>query len=153
MVAGMVLALLAGSLVSLQNIFNSRVNERVGSWTTTALVLGTGGLASLVLGLLLEGNQLFTLSHMQPWFWCSGLLGVGVVTCIMQAIRQLGPTYAVSIVLTSQLGSALLMDSLGWLGLSRIPFTYQHLLGVLVIAGGVVVFKAGGARQKQDATA
>ena len=31
MLAGLVLALIAGSLVSLQNIFNNRVNEKTGS--------------------------------------------------------------------------------------------------------------------------
>lgn len=146
MVLGMALALLAGSFISLQNIFNSKVNERVGSWATTTLVLGMGFLASLILGLIVEGGGLLVLTHMQPWFWFSGFLGVGVVTCIVQAVRRLGPTFAISIVLTSQLGFALLWDSLGWLGLKQVPFTLQHLLGVLVIAGGVLMFKLGGER-------
>lgn len=57
MLAGLVLAIVAGSLVSLQNVFNSKVNERAGSWTTTTLVLGMGFLASLVCGLLFEGKS------------------------------------------------------------------------------------------------
>lgn len=40
MIIGLILALIAGSLVSLQNIFNTKVNEKVGSWATTTLVLG-----------------------------------------------------------------------------------------------------------------
>ncbi|KQL48886.1 hypothetical protein AN963_03575 [Brevibacillus choshinensis] len=149
MVIGMGLALLAGSFISLQNIFNSKVNERVGSWATTAFVLGMGFLASMTMGLFFEGKGLFVLPHMQPWFWFSGLIGVGVVTCMVQAIRRLGPTFAISIVLTSQLGFALLWDSLGWLGLNKVPFTLHQLLGVLVIVGGILVFKLGGARETQ----
>lgn len=150
MILGLLLALIAGSLVSLQNIFNSKVNERVGTWTTTTLVLGMGFLASLIIGLILEGKHLFILQQMQPWYWFSGMIGVGVVICLVQGIRLLGPTYAISIVLTSQLGFALLWDSLGWLGLVKVPFTIKQLIGVLVIVGGVFVFKLGGRRETQQ---
>jgi transporter family-2 protein len=150
MILGLLLALIAGSLVSLQNIFNSKVNERVGTWTTTTLVLGMGFLASLIIGLIFEGKHLFILQQMQPWYWFSGMIGVGVVICLVQGIRLLGPTYAISIVLTSQLGFALLWDSLGWLGLVKVPFTIKQLIGVLVIVGGVFVFKLGGRRETQQ---
>lgn len=148
MILGLSLALVAGSLVSLQNIFNSKVNERAGSWATTTIVLGMGFLASLISGLIFEGGHFFTLEQMQPWYWFSGMIGVGVVVCMVQGIRLLGPTYAISIVMTSQLGFASLCDSLGWFGLDKIPFTFQQLFGVLVIVCGIVVFKFGGARQK-----
>ena len=146
MILGLSLALIAGSLVSLQNIFNSKVNERAGSWATTAFVLGMGFMASLIFGLIFKGKHLFILQHMQIWYWFSGLIGVGVVTCLVQGIRLLGPTYAISIVLTAQLGFALLWDSLGWLGLNQVPFTFNKLIGVLVIVGGIVVFKLSGRR-------
>lgn len=151
MIVGLLLALIAGALVSLQNIFNSKVNEHAGTWTTTTLVLGMGFLASFGIGLLLEGKDLFSLSNMQPWYWFSGIIGVGVVISLVQGIRLLGPTYAISMVLTSQLGFALLWDSLGWFGLEQIPFTSKQLLGVLVIIAGVIVFKVGGGRAVQKA--
>ncbi|QOV09695.1 DMT family transporter [Viridibacillus arvi] len=144
MVVGLILALVAGSLVGLQNVFNSKVNEHTGSWASTTLVLGMGFLASLTMGLIIEGVNLFNIQNMQLWYWFSGLIGVGVVTCILNGIKSLGPTYAISIVLTSQLSFALLWDSLGWFGLEQVPFTFQQLLGVLVIAGGIIVYKFGG---------
>ncbi|MBK3494712.1 DMT family transporter [Viridibacillus sp. YIM B01967] len=143
MIVGLILALVAGSLVGLQNIFNSKVNEHTGSWASTTLVLGMGFLASLMVGLIVEGGNLFNLQNMQPWYWFSGLIGVGVVTCILNGIKLLGPTYAISILLSSQLCFALLWDSLGWFGLEQVPFTPQKLLGVLIIASGIIVFKFG----------
>ncbi|MBV7506723.1 DMT family transporter [Bacillus sp. sid0103] len=144
MIIGLLFAIIAGSLVSLQNIFNSKVNERAGSWATTTLVLGMGFLASLTFGLLFEGRQLFHLENMKPWYWFSGMIGVGVVVCLVQGIKRLGATYAIAIALTSQLLIALLGDSLGWLGLNKVPFTINQLIGVLVIVGGIIVFKFGG---------
>ena len=55
-VTGILLALLAGSLVSLQTVFNSKVNEKTGSWSTTTMVLFTGFLASFLISLLVEGK-------------------------------------------------------------------------------------------------
>jgi transporter family-2 protein len=149
MILGLLFALIAGSLISLQNIFNSKVNERAGSWATTTLVLGLGFVASLMFGLLFEGKHLFILQNMKLWYWFSGIIGVGVVTCIVNGIRLLGPTYAISIVFTSQLGFALLWDSMGWLGLEKVPFTPKQLIGVLVIVSGIFIFKLGGLRQNQ----
>ncbi|MDQ0200215.1 transporter family-2 protein [Neobacillus ginsengisoli] len=117
------------------------MNEHAGSWATTTLVLGLGFLASFTLGLLFEGKHLFILHNMKTWYWFSGLIGVGVVTCLVQGIKLLGPTYAIAIALTSQLVFALLWDSLGWLGLNKVPFTFNQLVGVLVILSGVFVFK------------
>jgi bacterial/archaeal transporter family-2 protein len=147
MITGILLSLIAGSLVGLQNIFNTKVNERAGSWATTTLVLGLGFAASLIMGLIFNGSQMFVLSPMQPWYWFSGLIGVGVVTCLVQGIRLLGPTFAVSVILTSQLLLALLWDSMGWMGLDKVPFTPTKLIGVLIIVGGIVVFKSGGIRR------
>lgn len=149
MILGILLALIAGSLVGLQNIFNSKVNERAGSWATTTLVLGMGFLASLTLGIIFEGEKLFTLQHMKLWYWISGMIGVGVVTCMVKGIRYLGPTYAISIALASQLGFGLMWDSLGLFGLDKIPFTFKQLIGVLVIVCGIFVFKLGGLQKDQ----
>lgn len=151
MVLGLLLAFMAGSLVSLQNIFNSKVNERAGAWATTTLVLALGFAASLTLGLIFEGKQMFNLQHMRPWYWFSGVIGVGIVMSLVQGMRLLGPTYAVSIALTSQLGLALLWDSFGWLGLEKVPFTFTKLIGVLAIVGGILVFKLSGSREPTKA--
>ncbi|MEO2203713.1 DMT family transporter [Paenibacillus pabuli] len=150
MVTGILLALLAGSLVSLQTVFNSKVNEKTGSWSTTTMVLFTGFIASFLISLLVEGKNTFSFQHMQPWYWVSGAIGVGVVFCLVQGMKLLGPTFAISIVLTSQLSFALLFDSMGWLGLEKIPFSWNQLFGVLVIVGGIVLFKFGGSQNKKS---
>lgn len=149
MVVGLLFAIIAGSLVGLQNIFNSKVNERASTWSTTTLVLGLGFLASFLFGLVFEGKQLFDLQNMKTWYWFSGLIGVGVVTCIVNGMKLLGPTYTISIMMTSQLGFALLFDSFGWLGLAQVPFTFKHLMGVMIIVAGIAVFKFSGSGEKQ----
>ncbi|WP_088070728.1 DMT family transporter [Gottfriedia luciferensis] len=144
MLQALILSLISGSLVGLQNVFNSKVNQMTGIWVTTTFVLGMGFLASFVTGLIVEGNQFFDLHNMKNWYWFSGILGVGVVFCITKGVSKLGPTFAISIVLTSQLISALLFDTQGWLGLEKVPFTSKQLIGVLLIISGILVFKLKG---------
>jgi transporter family-2 protein len=142
MIMGIVMALAAGSLISVQTMFNNKVNEAVSSQTTTALVLGMGFLASFCMGLLFEGKEYFTLGPMKPWFWFSGLLGIGVVTCVVRGVKLLGPSSAISIVMASQLICALWWDSVGWFGLETVPFTLQKAIGAIVLIGGLILFKA-----------
>ncbi|WP_314588085.1 DMT family transporter [Paenibacillus terrigena] len=142
MIMGIVLALAAGSLISVQTMFNNKVSEAVSSQTTTALVLGMGFLASLCMGVLFEGTEYFTLGSIQPWFWFSGLLGIGVVTCVVRGVKLLGPSNAIAIVMASQLICALWWDSLGWFGLETVPFTFQKAIGAIVLVSGLILFKA-----------
>ncbi|TCI25407.1 DMT family transporter [Exiguobacterium sp. SH5S13] len=144
MALGMMLAVMGGMLVCVQNTFNANVKQRVGAWATTTLVLALGFLASLFIGLISEGGGLFDLRDMETWYWFSGIIGVGVVMSVTQSVQQLGPSYAISIVMVSQILFALLWDTLGWFGLEAIPFTWKTALGIVLIVGGVLLFQLSG---------
>ena len=146
MAIGITLAVIGGMLVCIQNTFNANVKQKVGAWATTTLVLGLGFLASLLLGLVNEGVGLFQVSSMETWYWFSGMIGVGVVMSVTQGVQQLGPSYAISIVMVSQILFALLWDTLGWFGLTAVPFTGKTVLGILMIVSGVLLFQLGGKR-------
>jgi len=150
MIAGIVLALTAGALISVQTMFNNKVSEAVPSSTTTALVLGTGFLASLSIGLLVEGSSYFHIPPMPLWFWFSGLLGIGVVTCVVKGVKLLGASYAISIVMASQLICAVWWDSLGWFGLDKVPFSFQKAAGAVLLIGGLILFKSRPQRARAD---
>ncbi|MBU9723011.1 MULTISPECIES: DMT family transporter [Bacillaceae] len=141
MVLGIILAAVAGAFVSIQTVFNNKVNEKTGSWLTTSLVLSMGFIFALVASILMGEFNASQLLQMESWYWLGGVTGVGVVFCLVQAIRRLGPTYSIAIVLTAQLGTALIWDSLGLLGLEKIPFSFNKLVGIIIIIGGVIVFK------------
>lgn len=149
MVLGIVLSAIAGMAISLQTVFNNKVNEKTGSWMTTTIALGMGFVFALVASLLAGGLRL---DHMETWYWFGGVIGVGVVFCLVQAIKILGPTFTISIVLTAQLGSALLWDTLGWFGLEQMPFKMNKLIGILIIIAGIFMFKYKSPEDKTKAT-
>ncbi|MEZ0482074.1 DMT family transporter [Planococcus sp. SSTMD024] len=142
MVLGIILALSGGVFVCLQNIFNANVKQHVSVWSTTALVLFLGFVGSFIAGLSFNGMGLFRFEA-EPWFWFSGVLGVGVVVCVTQGVQALGPSRAISIVMVSQIFFGLMWDTAGWFGLEQVPFTWQSLLGVVLISTGILLFQLG----------
>ncbi|SDW03098.1 DMT family transporter [Paenibacillus sp. CF384] len=141
MFVGVLLALIAGMLVSVQTLFNNKVSAAVYSHTTTALVLGMGFMASVGMGLAVEGAEFLHWHAMPSWFWLSGLIGIGVVTCVVKGVNLIGPSAATAIVMASQMVCAVWWDSGGWFGLEEVPFTWQKAIGITALIAGLILFK------------
>lgn len=142
MALGILLAVVGGTLVCIQNTFNANVKKQVSVWSTTALVLGLGFAASFAIGMAVEGAGLFRFQA-EPWFWFSGIVGIGVVTCVTQGVQLLGPSRAISLVMVSQIFFGLAWDTFGLLGLEKVPFTWKSFSGVILISSGVLLFQFG----------
>ncbi|AJH80642.1 MULTISPECIES: DMT family transporter [Bacillus] len=139
--SGFSLAILAGVLISLQSVFNTKVNENVGQWLTTACVLGIGLISSIVFYIITENSisiKVYTTNYL---FYVSGLFGIGLIICIMIAIKNLGPAYTVLISLITQLVVALSIDTFGLFGMESVPLQINKLVGIGLLIFGVGIFK------------
>jgi len=138
---GFSLAILAGILISLQSVFNTKVNENVGQWLTTTCVLGIGLISSILFYIITENSisiKVYTANYL---FYVSGLFGIGLIICIMGAIKSLGPAYTVLISLITQLVVALCIDTFGLFGMESIPLQINKLVGIGLLIVGVGIFK------------
>ncbi|WP_285767066.1 DMT family transporter [Peribacillus sp. SI8-4] len=138
---GILFGVIAGIFISLQTVFNAQVGEKVGSWATTSLVLGLGFVSSFTMFVIMDDTSLLSIGQVNKWYLSSGVLGVVLVYCIMQAIRLLGPAYAICVVLVAQLTMAVLIDTFGWFGFAKIPFSINKLIGISIMLAGIIVFK------------
>ncbi|HFF3188679.1 DMT family transporter [Bacillus cereus] len=139
--SGFSLAILAGVLISLQSVFNTKVNENVGQWLTTACVLGIGLISSILFYIITENSisiKVYTTNYL---FYVSGLFGIGLIICIMIAIKNLGPAYTVLISLITQLVVALFIDTFGLFGMESVPLQINKLVGIGLLIFGVGIFK------------
>lgn len=138
---GFSLATLAGILISLQSVFNAKVNENVGQWLTTTCVLGIGLISSILFYIITENSiniKVYTTNYL---FYVSGLFGIGLIICIMGAIKSLGPAYTVLISLITQLVVALSIDTFGLFGMEIVPLQINKLVGIGLLIFGVGIFK------------
>ena len=138
---GLISALLAGAAMSVQGVMNTRLGEEVGVLETNALVQAVGFALSLAIAFFFGKGDIRLLPQ-APWYsWLGGVIAPVITVTVMLAIRGLSPTVAISAILLSQLAVAALIDALGWLGAERVPFTWHKMLGVALMAGGVLLMK------------
>ena len=135
-----ILAIFAGVLISIQSIFNAKVNEYLSHWLTTTIVLGLGFITSLLFYIVTEKSIFIHYETTNYMYYMSGLFGIGIVICMMKAISLLGPAYTILISLISQLTIAMFFDALGLFGLEKVAFPIHKLLGILLLIIGVGIF-------------
>ena len=138
---GIIYSLLAGVLVSIQSVFNTRLSEKAGFWFTNTWVHGTGFLLSLIILLMVKDGGLSKLYTVNKLYWLGGAFGVMIVFSVMKGITALGPAYSVALLLITQLLVALLIDSLGLFGIDKVPLSANKLIGIGIMIAGVIVFK------------
>jgi len=152
MIVGIICSAVAGAFISVQAAVNAKMNVYLGAWATTVLVFIVGLLGSLV-PLVLFGGNLQGLFDISPIYALGGLLGVGVVFCVMRSIQLLGPTLSVSIILVSQLIWALGVDLTGAFGMPQLSLSPGQIIGLMVLLLGVIVFKQSQATALQQEAA
>ncbi len=141
---GIMLAISAGIFISFQQVFNTRLGEKIGFWETNTVVHASG-LAFTLIMLLAAGNGSFAkIGEANKLYLLGGVMGVFIVFSVMSAISTLGAAYSVVILLVTQLIAATVIDSFGLFGSSVIKFDFTKFLGIAIMIAGIVVFKIKG---------
>lgn len=140
-VLGIIFAAVAGALMSIQGVFNTRVGEKIGLWTINMIVQGTGFLITLLVFLFFKDGNIRRIGEVNKLYLSGGLLGVFIIFTVMKGMKMLSPAYAVSIILITQLVTAAIIDCCGLFGTERCNFHFTKILGVIIMIIGIVVFK------------
>ena len=138
---GVIMSAVAGAAMSFQGVINTRLSDKIGLYESNAFVQGT----AFVLGLLacwILGKGDFSGIRQVSWvYWTGGVLGLIITVTVMLGIGNLSPTYAISVILISQLLVAALIDALGLLESEKVPFVWSKWAGLALMIGGVLLFK------------
>ncbi len=172
MFTGVLIAITTGVFIAAIGPVNAVLSNRVGAWSAVSLVHLIGLLVA-VSGLLLFDSRgkvlpggsdlryllwpgVVALGAVLLWILVSGyvngvpvfgffggVLGVLVVIGTVGAINRLGVLGALTVIVSSQLLMASLIDYFGWFGQHAIPMNPWRALGlVLMLAGVVLVLKS-----------
>ncbi|ARP50781.1 MULTISPECIES: DMT family transporter [Caproicibacterium] len=141
---GLLCSVLAGAAMSVQGVLNTRLGEHIGLYEANLLVQGIAFAFSLLAVLLLGKGNFSALAHTSRLYLLGGVLGMVITITVMLAMKGLGATVAVCIILIAQLTAAALIDAMGWFGTTRIPFGWQKYAGTALMIGGVLLFKYKG---------
>src|SRR6056297_1654703 len=137
---GVLFATLGGLFVSLQNVFNARISEKVGFIEATAIVHAVGLVFAVAAVLLFGKGNIRNVTEVNKVYLLAGFFGVMIIFNITKGISFLGTTFAVAIVIISQLTFATIIDTFGLFGMPQIKLILTKPIGILIMIAGIIVF-------------
>ena len=141
---GVLFAMLAGVFVSLQNVFNTRVSEKVGLIEATAVVHGIGFAVAIIAVILWGSGNIKALQDVNKLYLLAGLFGVVIVFSAMKGISLLGATYTIAVLMVTQLVAASVIDAYGLFGMPQIKMAFTKPIGIIIMIVGIIVFNIKG---------
>lgn len=139
---GFLIAVISGLLMSVQGVFNTQVTKTTGMWVANAFVQFTAFLVCIAIWAISDRTSFGTLLKVEPrYMLIGGILGAGITYTVIKAMDMMGPAKAVMIIVTAQILVAYLIELFGLFGVEKQPFSWRKVIGILLAAGGIILFK------------
>jgi len=135
----LLLSAFAGMLVAMQPPINSRLGREVGTFAAATISFFVGTVALLVVALIAGGNHPGKLGSVPWWGFLGGFIGAVFVASSLVTVRSLGAGGAVAATVAGQLTASVVLDRVGAFGLTEKPITAGRIVGVLLLAAGVLL--------------
>ena len=139
---GFLIAVISGLLMSMQGVFNTQVTKTTGMWVANAFVQFTAFLVCIAIWAVSDRTSFGTLLKVEPrYMLIGGILGAGITYTVIKAMDMMGPAKAVMMIVTAQILVAYLIELFGLFGVEKQPFSWRKVIGILLAAGGIILFK------------
>lgn len=138
---GTIMSIIAGAVMSIQGVFNTRLSDKTGLFESNVIVQGTAFLAALLIWWIFGKGDIKAVSEVNKLYLTGGLLGTAITVTVMLGMKNLSPAYAVSIILVSQLLTAGAIDFFGLFGTEKIVFGIRKIIGIITMIAGMLLFK------------
>lgn len=139
--AGFIIAIVSGALMSIQGIFNTNVTKSSSIWVAAGFVQLTALATCLIMwffngrpevsGGLRVDNKVSLLG---------GVIGAFITFTVVKSVSELGIAKAEITIVVSQVIVAYLIELFGLFGSKKAEFSWLKLLALIIAAGGVFMF-------------
>ena len=139
---GILIALLSGTLMSVQGVCNTEVTKQTSLWVSSAFVQFTALLVCLAAWAVTDRTSFAGLFSVDPkYMLLSGVLGAVITITVVKSMGALGPARAAMLIVIAQLIVAYLIELFGMFGVEKQPLEWRRVLGMAVSIAGIVIFK------------
>lgn len=141
------LALLAGLVIPLQAVINSRLGNHIGGPLPAALVNFFVGFCVLFASCLVSRLSLPSTGQIAQtswWMYVGGMMGAFLVFSSAFAVPKLGATLLIALIVGGQQLTSVAIDHFGVLGAPEIPLNWQRAVGVILLIAGVLLIQRSG---------
>lgn len=140
--AGILIALVSGALMSIQGVFNTEVTKHSSIWVAAGWVQ-LSALAVCAAAWFFTGREsigaLWGVDH--KYTLLGGVIGAFITITVIKGMDALGPARATMLIVIAQLAVSYLVELMGAFGVEKQPFEWRKLVGLAVSAAGIVLFK------------
>ena len=140
--AGILIALLSGALMSIQGVFNTEVTKQSSIWVAAGWVQLSALAVCLAAWLVTGRENIGALWKMDnKYALLGGVIGAFITITVIKGMDALGPARATMLIVIAQMAVSYLVELLGWFGVERQPLELRKLRGLGVAVAGVILFK------------
>lgn len=140
--AGILIALLSGALMSIQGVFNTEVTKQSSVWVAAGWVQ-LSALAVCAAAWFFTGREsirgLWQMDH--KYALLGGVIGAFITITVIKGVDALGPARATMLIVIAQLSVSYLVELLGAFGVEKQSPDIRKLLGLGIAAAGVILFE------------
>lgn len=139
--AGFIIAIVSGALMSIQGIFNTNVTKSSSIWVAAGFVQLTALATCLIMwlfngrpevsGVLRVDNKVSLLG---------GVIGAFITFTVVKSVSELGIAKAEITIVVAQVIVAYLIELFGLFGSKKAEFSWLKLLALIIAEGGVFMF-------------
>jgi bacterial/archaeal transporter family-2 protein len=135
------LAFAAGVASAIQAATNAGLARSAG--LGPALIINTVVVLSGAIGLwaALGAKTTFFPAGASWTLYLGGLFGFVIIASLAVVFPKIGAAYAIALMVAGQCVAALIVDHFGVMGMPHNPLTIQRVLGLALVAAGVVVMR------------
>ena len=145
--AGFLIALLSGALMSVQGVFNTQVTKSPGIWVSNGWVQLSAFALCVVVWLATGRESVSTLWEVRPHYMLlGGVIGAGITWTVIQSVSALGPARSALLIVIAQLAVSYLIQLFGLFGMDQEPFSWKKAGGLLLAVAGIMIFQLSGTK-------
>ena len=140
--AGFLIAILSGALMSVQGVFNTQVTKTTGMWVSNGWVQLTALLLCVVAWFFNGRDSIGAIMKVEPkYVLLGGVIGAFITWTVIKSVAQLGPAKSALLIVISQLTVSYLIELFGLFGMDKEPFEWRKLVGLVLSLTGVAIFQ------------
>ena len=141
--AGFLIAVISGALMSIQGVFNAGVTKQTGVWTTAAFVQLSAFIVCVAAwffsGKETSFAEIFKIDN--KYMLLGGIIGAFITFTVIKSVESLGAAKSAMFIVAAQLLTAYIIELFGLFGMEKAEFSFRKLIGFVITVAGILIFK------------
>ena len=140
---GFIIAIISGTLMSIQGVFNTGVTRQTSIWVCASFVQFSALIVCLGAWALTgrEGSFVELFNIDKKYMLLGGAMGAAITYTVIRSVDTLEPARANMFIITAQLLVAYIVELMGVFGSDKVDFQWRKLIGIAIIIIGIITFK------------